>query len=104
MRSSPPVMTFRRDLIGPRLEALNALLGRLATIQLTNGSDEFRWTLNENGRFSVDSMYRALIQYGVPVEKYEKFWKMKIPLKSKIFSWYARRGVILTKDNLVKRN
>ena len=29
---------------------------------------------------------------------------MKIPLKIKIFSWYARRGVILTKDNLVKRN
>ena len=29
---------------------------------------------------------------------------MKMPLKTKIFAWYARRGVILTKDNLVKRN
>jgi hypothetical protein len=29
---------------------------------------------------------------------------MKIPLKTKIFYWYLRRGVILTKDNLVKRN
>jgi hypothetical protein len=29
---------------------------------------------------------------------------MKIPLKTKIFAWYLRRGVILTKDNLVKRN
>jgi hypothetical protein len=29
---------------------------------------------------------------------------MKIPLKTKIFGWYLRRGVILTKDNLVKRN
>ena len=34
MQSSPPVMTFRRDLIGPRLEAWNALLGRLAMIEL----------------------------------------------------------------------
>ena len=29
---------------------------------------------------------------------------MKIPLKIKIFSWYACRGVILSKDNLIKRN
>jgi hypothetical protein len=29
---------------------------------------------------------------------------MKIPLKNKIFAWYLRRGVILTKDNLSKRN
>ena len=73
-------------------------------IQLSTGSDEFRWTLTNNERFSVDSMYRALIQYEVPVDGHEKLWKMKMPLKIKIFSWYARRGVILTKDNLVKRN
>ena len=29
---------------------------------------------------------------------------MKIPLKNKIFAWYLHRGVILTKDNLIKRN
>ena len=29
---------------------------------------------------------------------------MKIPLKLKIFAWYLRKGVILTKDNLIKRN
>jgi hypothetical protein len=29
---------------------------------------------------------------------------MKIPLKTKVFAWYLRRGMILTKDNLVKRN
>jgi hypothetical protein len=34
----------------------------------------------------------------------KKIWKMKIPLKNKIFAWYLRRGVILTKDNLIKRN
>jgi hypothetical protein len=28
---------------------------------------------------------------------------MKIPLKTKVFAWYFRRAVILTKDNLVKR-
>jgi hypothetical protein len=29
---------------------------------------------------------------------------MKIPLKIKKIGWYLRRGVILTKNNLVKRN
>ena len=29
---------------------------------------------------------------------------MKIPLKNKMFVWYLRRGVILTKDNLIKSN
>jgi hypothetical protein len=31
-------------------------------------------------------------------------WKAKIPLKIKIFLWYLRNGVVLTKDNLVKRH
>jgi hypothetical protein len=31
-------------------------------------------------------------------------WKLKLPLKIEVFLWYLRRGVILTKDNLVKRN
>ena len=29
---------------------------------------------------------------------------MKRPLKLKIFAWYIRKGVILTKDNIIKRN
>lgn len=29
---------------------------------------------------------------------------MKIPLNTKVFAWYLRGGVILTKDYLVKRN
>lgn len=30
-------------------------------------------------------------------------WKLKVPLKIKIFLWYLQKGVILTKDNLLKR-
>jgi hypothetical protein len=49
-------------------------------------------------------MYNALIQHDIPVDNNSKFWKMKIPLKTKVFARYLRRGVILTKDNLAKRN
>jgi hypothetical protein len=29
---------------------------------------------------------------------------MKVPLKNKFFAWYIHGGVILTKENLIKRN
>jgi hypothetical protein len=102
--TSPPDVTFRRDLIGPRLAAWNTLLRHLETVQLSPGSDEFRWNLNANGAFSVDSLYKAILHSDIPVNTNEKIWKMKIPLKTKNFGWYLRRGVILTKDNLVRCN
>jgi hypothetical protein len=33
-----------------------------------------------------------------------KLWKLKISLRVKVFGWYLRKGVILTKYNLAKRN
>jgi hypothetical protein len=65
-------MTFRRDLVGPRLATCNALLQCLAFVQFSQGFDEFRWKLNENGKFLVDSMYRALIQPLQPVVNNKK--------------------------------
>ena len=45
METSPPNVTFRRDLIGTRLDLWNTLVQRLSTIQFSPGSDEFRWNL-----------------------------------------------------------
>jgi hypothetical protein len=67
LESFPSNVTFWRDLIGPRLASWNALLQRLATVQLSQGADEFRWNLHESGKFSVDSMYKALVQPSRPV-------------------------------------
>jgi hypothetical protein len=104
MESSPPNVTFRRDISGQRLASWNALLQRLANVHLQDGLDEFRWNLHENGKFSVDSMYNALIQPDIPIDKHsnDKLWKLKLPLWIKVFGWYLRKGVILTKDNLAK--
>jgi hypothetical protein len=106
MENSPPSVTFRRDFPGQRLVAWNALLQRLANIQLQDGHDEFRWNLHENGKFSVASMYNALILPDVPIDKVsnDKLWKLKFLLRIKVFGWYLRKGVVLTKDNLAKRN
>ena len=104
MESNPPHMTFRRNLVGPRLASWNELLQKLASIQLVQGTDEFRWNLTKDGKFTVDSMYKVLIHPTQPGVDFKPIWKMRIPLKTKIFAWYLRRGVILTKDNLAKRN
>jgi hypothetical protein len=90
MVTSPPDVTFRRDLVGQRLVAWNALLQQLATIQLSAEPDEFRWNLHKNGEFSVDFMYNALIYLHVQVDSNKMIWKMKIPLKIKVFGWYLR--------------
>jgi hypothetical protein len=80
------------------------VIQRLANIQLTTRTDIFRWNLYENGKFSVAFIYNALILPDAPVYDNKKIWKIKIPLKNKVFAWYLHRGVILTKDNLIKRN
>ena len=51
----------------------------------------------------MKSHYLALVHSDLPnINKV--IWKLKIPLKVNIFLWYLRRGVVLTRDNLAKRN
>ena len=47
-------------------------------------------------------MYVALINNGERVS--QDIWQTKLPMKIKIFLWYLKRGVTLTKDNLARRN
>lgn len=45
-----------------------------------------------------------MIMYEDVVPRKDLIWKLRIHLKNKIFLWYLKKGVILTKDNLTKRN
>jgi hypothetical protein len=103
LSTSPPTLSWRRDLIGHKLVAWNNLLSHITNIVLSQQQDEFRWNLHPNGQFSIKSHYLAMIHNDIPnINK--GLWKLKAPLKIKIFLWYLRRGVVLTKDNLVKHN
>jgi hypothetical protein len=53
---------------------------------LMEESVEFRWNVDESGKFSMYSMCKDLIQRKVPVDNNEKVWKMNIPLKMKVFA------------------
>jgi hypothetical protein len=76
---------------------------RLINIRLTDRSDIFKWSLNSSGQFSVSSMYQVFIDTNI-VSNNSYLWKIRIPLKIKVFIWLLYREAILTKDNLVKRN
>ncbi|WVZ95101.1 hypothetical protein U9M48_040905 [Paspalum notatum var. saurae] len=70
---------------------------------LSSSPPNLSWRRDLNGVFSVKSHYQALIWVEVP-NLNKMIWKIRAPLKVKIFLWYLRKGVLLTKDNLTKCN
>ncbi|WVZ50186.1 hypothetical protein U9M48_001463, partial [Paspalum notatum var. saurae] len=101
-RSSPLNISFRRGLVGNKLQEWHNLVANLMFVNLEEGNDTFVWGLDKSGSFSVKSMYNSLINNGIVVS--QEIWHFRIPLKIKIFLWFLKRGVFLTKDNLSKRN
>jgi hypothetical protein len=75
----------------------------MMAVNLSPEQDKFIWSLTAFENFTGKFMY---LDYMNEHTKYfEKYiWKMKVPLKIKIFMWFFHRKVILTKDNLMKRN
>jgi hypothetical protein len=100
---SPINIGFRRGLSGNKWTAWLHLCQRLLPIKLSMEPDHFVWKLTTNGSFSVKSMYEDMMNDHTPF-LHKFLWKMKIPLKIKIFMWFLSNKVLLTKDNLVKRN
>jgi hypothetical protein len=100
---SPLNVSFRRGLVGVNLQNWYNLVSLVVNVSLNNSSDKFQWGLHQNGQYSVKSFYDFIIGNG-RVRRDQTVWKLKMPLKIKIFSWYLRRGVILTKGSLTKRN
>jgi hypothetical protein len=76
---------------------------RLAHIHLRERVDIFRWSIKYDGQFTVSSMYQVLLDSKIiPHNSY--LWKIKLPLRIKVFLWVLYREAILTKDTLVKIN
>jgi len=78
-------------------------VAKVVFVQLEDQPDTLKWNLTRHDVFTVQSMYNYYIHSNfVPTNKH--MWKLKLPLKIKVFVWFLIKGVILTKDNLVKRN
>jgi hypothetical protein len=103
LAQNPLCIEFRRTLSNDKWVAWLHLVQRLMPIALTNEDDNFFWKLTESGTFTVKSMYADFLNgHTVFLRKY--IWKLKVPLKVKIFMWFLHNKAILTKDNLAKRN
>ena len=103
LQTGASAMSFRRYLTGPNLNAWQSLSNRLSAIHLTEETDSFKWELNQNGIFTVSSMYNTMINSHI-LPNNPLLWKIKVPLKVKIFLWLLYKKVILTKDNLARKN
>ena len=102
-QSIPLNIQFRRSLVGNRWEDWLRLVRRLMDVHLSQQPDELRWKLTRSGVFTVKSMYIDVINSSsIPTSKH--VWDVKVPLKIKVFMWFVHKQVILTKDNLIKRN
>ena len=103
LQSIPLNIQFRRTLVGNRWEEWLHLVSRLMEVQLSQQPDKLRWKLTRSGEFTVKSMYVDVINSSsIPSSKH--VWAVKVPLKIKVFMWFVHKQVILTKDNLTKRN
>ena len=62
------------------------------TVNLNDEHDRFVWELTTNGKFTVKYMYEDLMSDHTPyLRKY--LWKVKVPLKIKIFMWFLSNKV-----------
>jgi hypothetical protein len=89
LSSSPPNLSWCKDLIGAKLVAWNALPACISNIVLTHEQDELRWNLTKNEQFLVKSHYLAMI-HCVVSNINKRLWKLRAPLKIKIFFWHLR--------------
>jgi len=103
LNSRPLNVSFRRVLSGNKLTQWLQLVSKVADVALTNEKDAFVWLPNRNGLFTVKSMYSNLMTNETTLA-FCRSWKIKVPLKIKTFLWFLKKGVTLTKDNLIKRN
>lgn len=94
MRTVPLNNSFRKALVDDKLKEWLDLVAKISNINLGEGLDTF---------ITARSMYLPMLNQHVPL-RHKIIWKLKIPLKIKIFFLYLQRGVILMQDNLVKKN
>jgi len=91
INSTPLNISFRRGIVGARLEEWLRLVSLVLPVSLNNNKDIFTWQLKKDGKFSTQSLYRD-IMIGDKIGGKHMFWKAKLPLKIKIFLWYLKRG------------
>jgi hypothetical protein len=90
--------------VGQNLRDWNRIVSSfsLTELNLQDSPHVFKRFLHSMGQFSVKFMYATLVNNDV--RNLQEIWRAKMPMKIKIFMCYLKRDIILTEDNLVRRN
>ena len=75
-------------------------------MRLSNDDDEFVWNLSKSGKYTPKDGYEQLMLVRNEIEYswwWKVLWKLKCPLKAKIFCWFIFSDKALTWDVIVKK-
>jgi hypothetical protein len=100
---APLNISFRRTLVGGKLTAWHEVQLKVAQVNLSDERDIFSWNLTKDGVFRYNQCIAYWWTQGAPFNP-KLIYKLKVSLKIKKILWYLQQGVILTKDNLLRRN
>jgi hypothetical protein len=79
------------------------LVNKLNIFPLNEEQNLVFWKWSISKCFTVKSVYEHLSKDDSGYA-YKRIWKAKIHEKIKIFMWLAEQKVVITKDNMLKRN
>jgi hypothetical protein len=104
-------LTWRRALFVWEEVLCQDLLSMLYSFTFSNRIDNWEWSFETDGIFSVSSCYRFLTERAAPLVEvpevqrwvFNTIWKSSVPLKVTGFSWQALLDRIPTKPNLFRR-
>lgn len=85
---------------GLEQEMINFLKDKL---MVNGGADVPKWRFNALGIYTVKSLYKFLNHGGILPTVIPDLWKIKIPLKIRVFLWLVCNNKVLTRVNLVRR-
>ena len=76
--------------MGDKLRMWLEVVTLLVNVNLIDGEDFWEWKPGSNSVFSVKAMYNDLMvaEY---VHVVSPIWKLKVPLKIKVFLWYPKK-------------
>ncbi|CAN6285209.1 unnamed protein product [Urochloa humidicola] len=97
-------INFRRTLTEQEGACWEQLLQLLQEIHLEEDvDDDVSWALDSSKSFTTKSLYRFLTFRGVCLAQGENIWKIKLPLKIKIFLWQMSHDKLQSATALAHR-
>jgi len=96
-------IAFRRSLSISEKQDLDDLILLLNQIDLVDGNDNVLWDLEKSKVFSTKSLYSFITNMGVTLQNSGSFWKIRVPLKVKIFLWQVNNDKLQNATTLKHR-